>query len=169
MANTASLPAFRQATGIRRHLVSALVVSLSALTIFSTMAYLVGLYLPFRLYEAANGECHFLACAGTDTGAWWGFFANENAWSSGVPFLTSAAINFNLIAVIILGPAVCLLLPVFLLQLVRFGARERLRAAVSRAFRIELILVAIAALFVVATVVAFLTPTSSRLWEVILD
>jgi hypothetical protein len=169
VANTASLSAVPRATGIRRHLVSVLVVSLSTLTIFATTAYLIGLYLPFRLYESANGECHFLACAGTDTGAWWGFFANEDAFNHGVPFVTSPAVYVSFFALVFIGPALCLLLPVGVLGLLRDGARRRLRAIVSQAYRFEIILSAVAGLMVMVTVLAFFTPTSQRLWEVILD
>ena len=159
MANVAALSSVPRATGPRRHAVSALIVSAFVLTVITTVSYLVGLYLPFRFFEAANGECAYRACGGAQTGAWWGFFANGATWEGSVPYLTNTAVTASFL-MLISGPIVMLLLPV-----VTFAAIPRRH----QAKRFEVILLALTALLLVAAFIVFVTPTGQRLWDVVLD
>ena len=125
------------------------------------VAWLLGLFLPFALFEGTYGTCVHLPCRGHQTGDWWGFFASDDMVGA-VPFLTSAGI-YVVVFCIFFWPALVLLS-------LLLPARLAVGGSLNRPFeKWKVALASLTLLLVSVAVLTALSQTGRDLIQVVMD
>ncbi len=114
----------------------------TTVTGFVALSWLIGFYLPFSLFEGANGPCTHLPCSAVHRAEWWAFFADDNMVHR-IPVLTTGGALAGLFA---------FLFGVVLLPIAALGTTFRLiradrRETVLTVLWLTLIIVAVASCF----------------------
>jgi hypothetical protein len=128
-------------------------VGIALFNVSLAVSYFLGLYLPFALFESANGTCHHTPCPAVHRSAWWSFYAEDTAFYEG---WRSAVTTF-----VFFGPLLALFIWPLTVAVACF--------ATLKATRTERWLSAVSAFAFVVLAILFLTPTGRRLYEVVLD
>jgi hypothetical protein len=128
-------------------------VGIALFNVSLAVSYFVGFYLPFALFESANGTCTHTPCPTVERDAWWSFFAEDTAFNEGRRSVLTAFVFF--------GPLLAVLIYPLIVAIACFAA--------LRATRTERWLSAVSVAALTALAILFLTPTGRRLYQVVLD
>jgi hypothetical protein len=120
---------------------------------FCLLLNFLSLYVPFVLFESANGTCHYTPCAATRSGAWWGFFSQGDGLNVG-------AREFAASGVLLTAPLMLVVVPLTAASVIW---------AFNTGRRSERWLSVVALIALTAMVALFATPAAGRLFEVIVD
>jgi hypothetical protein len=126
-------------------------IAAAVLTVGLLLNFL-SLYVPFVLFESANGTCHYTPCSASRSGAWWDFFSQSDGLNTGAREFAASGVFLTI-------PLMLVVVPLTAASVV----------SGFRGSRSERCLSAVALIALAAMVALFATPAAGRLLEVVFD